>query len=673
MMSLIHEREVTTMKTNIPGRLTKLGEVTNYKIPMLEAVANSIQSILSSSVENPCITVKIVFESQATYPNIKNPGRYYYKIQDIEVSDNGNGFNERNYESFETMDSDLKATEFGCKGIGRFYWLKAFSSVSVDSVFFDKAGDKKRRKFDFSVKDIQRNRIEAISGKVPVKTTVSLKGLNERIQNKQEVTLDDVSRVIVNHFLLEFVNKQVPEIIVTDGTRTKRVIEEFEALESSDPFTSEYSLNGYNFQLIQQRLSVKAKKNMPSGIYYCAGNRVVGKANTLLDSKFDSILEDESGKELLYVGLLKSPLLDLLVNSDRTAIVYSEDSELSLYPSEREVLQLAEDLAGQFLAPELKRIETMSKKALAKFADDEAPEYKGFLNRNANDLYVKPNATPSEIRDYVSEKYFQFERQQRKEINRLIDVEWSGENAEERINEIETRVDPIAAHDLVKFAATRRFYLEMYKKAITLKDDDKYQKEKVVHSLIFPMNTDSTSEEGMDRHNLWLVDDRLTFVNYLTSDQTFKAIPICDSESSKRMDLAALKLYSTGSSDNVGELYIIEFKRPGRDDYDSDENPISQVLDYVEELRNGKITAADGSEISNAKNIPIFCFVVAQFTPKLKKQCRNSNLNLGPRGDFYFGAIGDVYFEVFNLNSLYRKAKERNHALLQAAKLDDIY
>ena len=660
------------MKANISGRLAKLADVPNYKIPMLEAVANSIQSLLSSKTKDPSISVKIIFEPSATYPNLKNPSRYYHKIQDIEITDNGVGFNDKNFESFETMDSDLKALDYGCKGIGRFYWLKGFSSVSVNSVYIDKTGKKKRRQFQFSVNDIQSNVVTEEADETPIKTTVRLIGLNEKIRNKQEVSLNDVSRVIVNHFLLDFVNKQVPEIIVTDGNQKKCVMDEFVALESTEPISRKYNVGSYAFELIQQRLNVKAKKSLSSGIYYCAGNRVVEKANSLMNSKFESILEDENGKELLYVGLLKSSMFDALVNSNRTAIIYPEDSELDLYPSERDVLKQAEALSREYLAPELQRIETLSKAALNRFVDEEAPEYKGYLNKCSHELYVKPNSTVKEIRDYVSEKYFLFERDQRNQISNLIDVEWSGEDAEEKIKEIETKVDPIAAHDLVKFAATRRFYLSMYKKAITLKDDGKYQKEKIVHSLIFPMNTDSTSEIGMNRHNLWLIDDRLTFVNYLTSDQTFSAIPIGNSDSKKRMDLAALKLYSIGPTERVGELYIIEFKRPGREDYDSDENPISQVLDYVDELRAGEITASDGSEISNADKVPIFCFVVAQLTPKLKKQCRNSNLQVSATGDFYFGVVNDVYIEVYNLNSLYLKAKERNHALLKAAKLDDV-
>lgn len=681
MASPISIQELNTMKANIRGRLSKLADVPSYKIPMLEAVANSIQSLLSSKRKEPNITVKIVYESSPTYPNIKNPARYYHKIQDIEITDNGAGFNEKNFESFETMDSDLKALDFGCKGIGRFYWLKGFSVVSVDSVFIDKTGKRKRRQFQFSVDDIQHNTVTDVADETPVKTTIRLIGLSEKIRNKQEVTLDDVSRVIVNHFLLDFVNKQVPEIVVTDGNRQKRVMDEFIALESTEPKSQKYSVGNYDFELIQQRLNVKAKKSMSSGIYYCAGNRVVDKANSLMNSKFESILEDEDGKELLYVGLLKSSMFDALVNANRTAIVYPDDSELELYPSEREVLTQAEALSREYLAPELKRIETMSKKVLDRFVDEEAPEYKGFLNGHAKELYVKPDSSVGEIRDYVSEKYFQFEREQKAAVDKMMEVEWSGEDVATKIGEIEEKIRPIATHDLIRFAAQRAYYLKMFAKALKLKKKDgetkgEYQPEDVIHSLIFPMEKDSTDPEGMDEQNLWLIDDRLTFNHFLSSDKAFKKIPVVSESSLKRPDIFHAKLYSLGDHpSNAMELSIIEFKRPGRKDYSANENPLTQVLDYARRIRNGKEGTLDGEEITNHATMPINCYVVAQLTDNLINSCEMYGLQQNANNDSYYGYNPklQVYIEVMSLNALFRKAKERNHALLRAAKLENIY
>lgn len=662
------------MKASIRGRLAKLKNISSFKEPLLEAVANSFQSLAVSKVQDPQVEVRVFWEPNPRFAG-KAKNKPYHVIRRIEVQDNGEGFTKENFESFETMDSDLKTRDFGCKGIGRFLWLKAFDAVHVKSVYCGKSGEKRCRSFTFTVNDISEAKDCIVDDDRPCLTTVILEGLHEGMQKKSEVSLEDIVDTIVRHFLLDFVNGTAPQITVIGDGESLSVNDAFNELNSSSPIRESFCLENfpeYKFDLIQQRLTVNAKKGLSSGIYYCAGGRVVCKAKTILDAKFESITNDSQGNDLLYIGLLKSTLFNELVNNERNFIDFVSVADLGAYPEEKVILENVARLCQKYLKPEFDCLDQESKVALRRFADDEAPEYKGFLNKHASELYVKPNSSTAEIRDYLSAKYFQYEKDQRKKINQLIDVEWTGDNVEDKIKEIENRVDPIAAHDLVKFAATRRFYLSMYKKAISLNDDGKYQKERIIHSLIFPMNSDTETDLGMDKHNLWLIDDRLTFVNYLTSDQSFSVIPITSSQSLQRMDLAALKLYSMGPSERVGELYIIEFKRPGREDYDTDENPISQVLDYVEELRAGKIKAADGTEISNAKEVPIFCFVVAQLTPKLRKQCRNSSLQMGATGDFYFGVIDKVYFEVYNLNSLYLKAKERNHALLRAAKLDDI-
>lgn len=670
MKKSIHKQDLDIMKANIPGRLSKLRNITSYKEALLEAVANSLQSCAIGGMQNAEITIEILTKAQEERVR-KGSSKFYYPIESIKVIDNGEGFTDENFESFGTMDSAHKASRFGCKGIGRFLWLKAFEKVSVDSVYLTKDGEKHQRHFDFSINDIQHQCVKKAQESDALKTIVWLQSLVDGMQPKRDVTAEDIVYLIIGHFLLDFVNDSIPKINVVCSDERLSANDVFSKMRLTEPKEQTLKIKDYEFELIQQRLDFKSKKNLPSGVYYCAGGRVVCKASTALDPKFESLMSDIKGCESLYIGLLKSRLLDELVNSERNVIEWSSPG-LFNYPSEKDVLGKVEAICSEFLKSDFDQLEEKSQTALRSFVDNEAPEYKGFLNRQRDCLYVKPNASESEIREYVWDQFHKYERKERQEVNNLIDVEWSGENAVEKIQELSDKVEPIVAHDLVKFAASRHFYLKMYKKAMSLNDDGKYQKEKVIHSLIYPMNADDQSSIGMDKQNLWLIDDRLTFVNYLTSDQAFSAIPITSSTSKQRMDIAALKLYSVGTSDNAGELYIIEFKRPGRNDYDSEYNPISQVLDYVDELRSGKITAADGTEISGVDKLPIYCFVVAQITPTLKKQCRNSSLQMGASGDYFFGVVDGVYFEVMNLNSLYKKAKERNHALLKVAGLDNL-
>lgn len=58
--------------------------------------------------------------------------------ENIEIEDNGAGFNTVNFDSFLTFDSAYKM-KIGGKGIGRFSWLKVFEKAHITSVFLKMA------------------------------------------------------------------------------------------------------------------------------------------------------------------------------------------------------------------------------------------------------------------------------------------------------------------------------------------------------------------------------------------------------------------------------------------------------------------------------------------------------------------------------------------------------
>lgn len=672
----------SVMDADLAGRLAKLKDIKSYKEPLLEAVANSIQAIQQVGQKDGHIEVFIEWldESKSDIVAANGGERPHRKIQNIVIRDNGPGFTEANFQSFLKLDSQYKADEFGCLGVGRLLWLKVFSTVEVNSVYSE-GGKKFQRSFHFSaekeVSEIVKREVE--DGK-SISTEIKLKNIRWGFQNKRTVTLDDIAETIFRHFLLLYVMETVPKITVHDNEETREVLTYYQrAYNGEKPDKSSFRICGHEFSLIQQKLKTRPTEKLPTAVYFCAGQRVVSPCKGI-DPRVCNALgaKNGAGEPFMYVGLLQGDYLDANVSSTRKQIIFptvtpeGEDDGLPFEPIESQLLEKVNDLIRAYLKSEFEALTAGSNARLQRFVDDEAPEFKGFVNQFRDELFVTPNESNHNVYEYLHRRFFESERAQSKKVNDLISVDWSGQDAEGKIEEIERRIAPYASHDLVRFAAKRKFYLEMLRKATQLKDDGKYQREAAVHSLIFPMQSDTAGSEGMTKQNLWLIDDRLAFSHYIASDKRFSAIPITDSESIQRMDLAALKLYAVGDSTRPGELSIIEFKRPGRNDYDSDENPISQVLDYVEELKNGKITAADGTEISNAKNLPIFCYVIAQFTEKLRRQCRNSNLAHNEISDFYFGTVQNVYFELMNFNSLFRKAHDRNHALLVAAGLEQL-
>ena len=108
---------------------------TNYLMPLFESIVNSIQSIQLGNIKNGIIEIHINRSSEQGQLDLGDGVNYKIQpISDIIIQDNGLGFNNKNLKSFLRAYSTDKIA-LGCKGIGRFSWLKAFDNVKVESIF----------------------------------------------------------------------------------------------------------------------------------------------------------------------------------------------------------------------------------------------------------------------------------------------------------------------------------------------------------------------------------------------------------------------------------------------------------------------------------------------------------------------------------------------------------
>ena len=122
----------------MPITLNVAGQVGQIKLspskalwPLFETVINSIQSLEDSNVDDKKIIIDAL-RSESIQLEMNGKGNVSEENAHFEsfvVTDNGNGFNTENYGSFLEAYSRLKVKK-GCKGIGRFLWLKAFNNSS---------------------------------------------------------------------------------------------------------------------------------------------------------------------------------------------------------------------------------------------------------------------------------------------------------------------------------------------------------------------------------------------------------------------------------------------------------------------------------------------------------------------------------------------------------------
>jgi hypothetical protein len=151
-------------------------------VPVLEAIINSIQATKDGEKANIVVTATRQ-DHQGTLSSEENS---FQQIESFEIEDFGLGFNSENYKSFKTAESTYKS-ELGCKGVGRFTWLKSFEEIIVNSIFYEN-DNKKKLEFSFFVDDDDFSDDKVIDAPLHslIKTKISLNRIRSPYREKYQ-------------------------------------------------------------------------------------------------------------------------------------------------------------------------------------------------------------------------------------------------------------------------------------------------------------------------------------------------------------------------------------------------------------------------------------------------------------------------------------------------------
>ena len=221
----------------------------------------------------------------------------------------------------------------------------------------------------------------------------------------------------------------------------------------------------------------------------------------------------------------------------------------------------------------------------------------------------------------------------------------------------------------------RKSVLDLLDKLSAFEDPakDRHHLEEAVHTLICPMRTNSSILEISD-HNLWVADDRLAFFSFFASDKQFKAftIPVRPSDLIWHFFMILVGVGRVRANPNT--VVLIAFKRPGREEYSDGDNPLDQVLNYVDRFRTtSSMKNVKGQVLSpNIKNAAFHCYIIADLTDGLMRKMKG----LGEQTPDGYGLFGytnrpRVYFEIIPYAKLIRDAKLRNTIFFQKLGLND--
>ncbi len=652
-----------------------------HLLPVFEAIVNSIQAIAEAKEKKGLVDVRVIRDTQQK--TLANEDKAQLDVVGFEITDNGVGFNESNFKSFDTSFSTYKASQGG-KGVGRFVWLVAFQSASVESHFLDEKGNMRRRTFAFVPKGrgVESPNVSDSSEKKRT-TTVKLQQYKEKYRKACPKKLETIAAKIIENCLEYLLRSDCPRLLLTDTAtgQTIKLNDEFNSQVIGKAEQVDFDIKGESFLLRGLKLSPShAKEHV---VHYCADERVVKSEK--LKGRVDDLaktLVDDKGNNFVYAGYVSSKVLNSQVTQDRTDFAIDEESDGVLKDTLdwKVIRQNVENHCAKQLSPYTISVAKEKDKRIEQYIETEGPMYRPVMKYIAPKIRrLDPEISPKnlDIELYKAMQDVQVDLKEKgAELLNAMPTDGDFEGYAAKVKEYFDKVSDLNQADLARYVCHRRAVLDFLHNQLSRQHDGKYSLEECVHDVVFPRHKTS-NEVPFHRHQLWLVDEKLVYHRYLASDKALKEMDVLVSTSKKEPDIAVFNVFDKACAlvnepdAPFGSVVVVEFKRPMRKDYADDDNPIQQVYNYVREVRDGKALLPGGRPVEVKPGVPFYCYVICDLTEKLRKQIELQDLSPMPDGQgfFYFHKKLNAYIEVISYTKMITDAKKRNAVFFDMLKL----
>lgn len=663
-------------KINIQGIIDNIRSKSNVYTPVIEAIVNSIQAIEEKRINDGQIEVILTRE------NVLNFSDSLPSIKSITIRDNGVGFTERNRDSFDTYYSEIKK-DIGGKGFGRFLFAKYFDSVSVESVFETIDKKKKLRKFRFG-RSYEIVDGEHIEDSLQEETYSSLLLENLREPHSFDKDIETISKKILEKILIYFINDsfQCPTITVKE-------------IDNSDSIVLNEYLKGKNqIQLFKDiDFKITAKKpgvyeefkgkvfkiyypgNQKSKISLTGHNREVTEVNLhkfipeFEDDFFDEDHQTKAKKNYIIKTYVQGKYLDDNVSLERETFNFPKSDDDIYFPiSQTDIEAEAGRITHECFEQEVLVRSEKKERKIREYVNANAPWHKSYLNEL--DLSkISYTVSVEDIEIELQRLKFNEEQSTRAELTKLLTA--SNDEFELKLSAAVSRISEIGKGDLVHYVCTRKLVLEMFTELLKRREDGKGELEKDIHNVIFPQGKDSEVTD-YHSHNLWLLDERLVFSEYVASDRKISK----KKDALKEPDLVIFnkkKSFRNGDNELSNPLTIFEFKRPKRTDYKDEDDPILQIGRYLDSIRAGKYDMPKGIEkVKVGDSTPVYGYVICDICDRIKDFARNHQLTMSADQEGYFGYHSGfkMYVEITSFKKLLNDANLRNKIFFKMLQLE---
>lgn len=651
---------------------------TNIYMPIVEAIANSIDAIEERGANDGEIRVELKRNLQL----VKTGEDGTPPVSSVIITDNGIGFTQKNIDSFDELFSEKKLAKGG-KGFGRFTYLKYFSLARIDSTYkvdsqwkhrtFTFRADRNEFITDPEIKDAEKKEYT---------TTVALENIQQKHQNKLNLKLDTIARKLFETLLPYFVTDgyEPPKIIISDPDEGDTVVLN-DYLKEHDKIQLLYNesldITGVNEKVepFQVKIFKVFHSQSNNRVSLTAHHREVMSASMheydpefvsgFTEKKHKDEDESASGNYIIKAYVIGG-YLDQHVSTERGAFYFHDDDQNAMYPIsrkriEREVTKL---VASHFKA-ELEPLKNKKIERIQAVIDQNMPWNRSLVKELDYDS-IAFHASDKDIDTAVNKLAYDKEQVVRGDVHQLLQSNNATE-IDQKVENIAQQVTELGKGKLAHYVALRRAILDLLAKSLQLRDNNKYELENIVHKIIFPLKKD-TDTIDYETHNLWLLDERLSFSEYVASD-----VPLNSGD--ERPDLLSFdRPIAVREGDTLSNpITIFELKRPGRTGYTDSENPLAQVAGYIKKIRSGNYTNPQGRPVSADINTPAYGFIICDLTPKIREFCDAYQLTQSPDKQSYYGfhATFGIYFEVISFDKVLKDSQQRNKVFFRKLGIEE--
>ncbi len=646
---------------------------TNVYTPLVEVVVNAIQAIEETGRSDGRVVISV---------NRSVQGELDGGLSDVSgftVSDNGIGFTEENRAAFDTLYT-IRKIEEGGKGFGRFTCLKYFEDVYIESVFMTFDGPMRRSFQMGKLTELIENETVAPAEDAQAGTTVDLVGTKATLPDK---TIPIIARILVERLLPFFISEEkvCPRVFLQESDGSERIALNDYIGGVSDPLIVEvrearggFALDGVEGQKeftarVFKLYSPRTKRSRVSLVAHrreVTGTSLHQFIPEFSEEFFDQIVIDgqPTDRNFVVAVYVFGDYLDEHVSIERGGFEFHRESDALRGIAQRDIEQAAAQLGRHAVEGEVRHRRERKEQRIRDYVRDKAP-WHATVVREADLSGVPYGATEEEIDVYLHREKHVREVRTRQDVSRLLASKGEPE-LDEKAADIVRAISESSRSELVHYVALRRSVLDIFERSLEVDEDGKYRSEHVVHDVIFPRKGD-TDRTKFEDHNLWILDERLNFMEYTSSD-----IPLAEI-GSDRPDLLAFgrRVSFRGANEASNPVIIFEFKKPQRDDFAnpaSKEDPIEQIIRYVRQIREGKYRTPKGREFLVSETTPFYGYVVCDLTSKVRGWVELEK-NFTPMPDrmgyFHWHGSLNLYLEVLGWDKVLKSATERNRVFFQ--------